>query len=596
MNETNYKWLRKENIVSVPTAFFLSMISAPKRIALDYVLAVKFVTVWKFRIPIIIGKRISYHKLWGFSVDLAQLFKGMLEKKDGTETIAIFSLNCPQVFGAYFGAHLSGAIPAFISPATIIKDLRSNKPLENIPITAEIKEQILIARPKVILVLDILWPILQQMGEELGDARIIVTRLSDTLPFYFRSAHKKAALSKGRWVAAPSGGRVSMLRDLLLRKSDCASRRYWYAGKSIDAVSETIAHLIYTGGSTGDPKAPMITHENIISNVLQCREHLGPHIAGGERVYGFMPAFHSYGLIVALLTLLNVRGTLTLTPAFEPKESAYLLRKRRIQICAGINRMYDSFMALRGTHKQVLEELPHLKFCISGAGKIDPDTKFGFERMVGAKILDGYGMTEGSPVFTLSLPDEDNPGSIGRPLPQVSVKIIDVSTKKELGPLQEGELVVSGPNIMAGYYKNMEATRSILVDGWLETGDTAYRDGNGFLYFVGRIKEMSKINGENVYWLEVEKHFLTSDAVQKCAVFGVPRKEHEDEEQLVAFVVVKNHDDDELAHLKAEANRKGWLMKDMIPVPEKDFLDWEDVIGKIQKRKVREYYERNHQN
>ena len=146
---------------------------------------------------------------------------------------------------------------------------------------------------------------------------------------------------------------------------------------------------------------------------------------------------------------------------------------------------------------------------------------------------------------------------------------------------------------MIGYYKKLEETAKILVDGWLRTGDTAYRDEKGFLYFVGREKEMSKINGENVFWLDVERHFLLSEAVdQKCAVVGVPRPGYEDEQMLVVFVVLgRGKTLDDLKDFIYSANSKNWLIKKTLAVSEKVFSEWEDAIGKVQKKKVKKYYE-----
>ncbi|OGN08084.1 MAG: hypothetical protein A2750_01370 [Candidatus Yanofskybacteria bacterium RIFCSPHIGHO2_01_FULL_45_42] len=578
-----FKWLEEEDVVSLPEALFSAITANPRGIALDYVLKVHPVRIGKlFKFNLVIGKRMSYEELGKLVKGFADFFSSRLLWRDFSETIAIFTLNCPQFWGVYFGAQISGATPALISLATIAKELRAKKPIEEIKITAEIREQILDAKPRIIVATDFLWPLLSQLKDELGDTTIILTRLADTLPFYWRKLYKKAATKEGRWIEPPPAKNVFMLNDVL-KKIDL---RPWSAFAYPD--KEQVAHLIYTGGTTGIPKGAMSSHANVLSNIFQCRDHLGEYIQEGDRVLGTMPFFHSYGLIIALMSILNVQGPLIFPPTFEPKGVVYLLKKKKIQILGAINRMFKALLAV-----PALGKLPDLKLCISGAGKLDKNVKDEFERQTGAKIFEGYGLTEASPVVSVTLPCEDQPRTIGRPLPGTEVKIVDLETRKELGPGEIGEILIRGPQVMIGYYKKLEETAKILVDGWLRTGDTAYRDEKGFLYFVGREKEMSKINGENVFWLDVERHFLLSEAVdQKCAVVGVPRPGYEDEQMLVVFVVLgRGKTLDDLKDFIYSANSKNWLIKKTLAVSEKVFSEWEDAIGKVQKKKVKKYYE-----
>src|SRR3989344_7112148 len=577
----NPKWLRGENIMSLPEALCRGVKTNPQKTAIDYILKFHPVKIGKIvRFNLAIGKKISYEELGESSRRFSGLFGSFLEQANFSETVAIFSLNCPQFWSAYFGAHLAGAIPALISLATIAKELRAKKPIEEIQITEEIRSQILDARPKIIVAMDFLWPILSQIKDELGGAVIILTRLSDSLPFYWRAAYKKAAVKDGRWIEKPQG--ALMLRDILPN----FSVKRWEEIKF--PPKEQVAHLIYTGGTTGTPKGAMTSHANIISNLLQCRERLDQYIDEGDSVFGAMPFFHSYGLIIALMSLLNIRGPLIFSPIFESKQTAYILKKRRVRIFGGINRMFKGFLAV-----PAFGNLNYLKLCISGAGKLDPNIKDAFEKKTGARITEGYGLTEASPVVSLTLPSENKPGTIGRPLLGTDLKIVDIETRKEVGFGEVGEILISGPQVMKGYYKKPEETAKVLVDGWLRTGDTAHRDESGFLYFVGREKEMSKINGENVFWLEVERHFLTGEAIdQKCAVIGVPRPGYEDEQILVVFVVLKKgKTTEDLKELIRLANNKNWLIKRVVPVSEEVFGEWEDAIGKVQKKKVRKYYE-----
>ena len=584
------KWLKDENVVSLPDALRAAIVQHPKRTAIDYVLKVKPIKIGNiFKFNFVVGKKMSYEQLGEMARRFSSLFDSFLLKPDSGDTVAIFTLSCPQFWGAYFGAHFSRATPALISFATIAKELRAKKPIEEIKITAEIRNQILDAKPKIIVATDFLWPILAQMKDELGDTVIILTRLSDFLPVYIQNAYRKEAMKDGRWLEEPMNLNVYMYSYLFENMSTCFLPKPWHGLKF--PKKDDIAHLIYTGGTTGTPKGAMTSHANIMSNILQCREQFGEYIKEGDQVFGAMPFFHSYGLIISLMSLLSIRGPLIFSPTFEPKATAYLLKKKKVQIFGGINRMFKALQIV-----PALGKLPNLRLCISGAGKLDKSIKDEFEIKTGTQIVEGYGLTEASPVVSVTLPSEDKARTIGRPLPETDIKIVDTETREELGPGKVGELMVHGPQVFMGYYKKPEDTANILVDGWLRTGDTVYRDEEGFLYFVGREKEMSKINGENVYWLEVERHFSTSEAVEKCAVIGVPRPGYEDEQILIVFVVMKmSKNSEDLKELIQSANSKNWLVKKVIDVSEKVFAEWEDVIGKVQKKKVKKYYDEHTQ-
>ena len=581
-----YKWLRDENIMSLPDALRFAVETNPHKIAIDYVLKVKPIKIGKFfKFNFVVGKKMSYEEVGEMVRKFSSLLDSKLEKRDFSETVGIFMLNCPQFWGAYFGTQLSKSIPLLISLATIVKELRAKKRVEEVKITEEIKSQILDAKPRIIVATDFLWPILAQMRDELKDTVIILTRLSDFLPSYVQNAYRKEAIKDGRWVEEPFDENVYMLSYLFSGSLEKFLPKPWNLSEVVP--KNQIAHLIYTGGTTGTPKGAMTSHANIMSNILQCREQFDEFINEGDSVFGALPFFHSYGLTTSLMSLLNIGGSLVFSPTFEPKPTAYLLKKKKIRVFIGINRMFKALLAV-----PAMGILPHLRFCISGAGKLDLNIKEEFERVTSTQICEGYGLTEASPVVSVTLPREDKLGTIGRPLPGTEVKVVDLDTRQEVSPDKTGELVVHGPQVMTGYYKRPDETAKVLVDGWLRTGDTVYQDQDGFLYFVGREKEMSKINGENVYWLEVERHFLTSEPVEKCAVIGVPRPNYEDEQLLVVFVVLK--EGKTVGDLKEKANlasSKNWLIKEIAPISEKIFAEWEDAIGKVQKRKVKVYYE-----
>jgi long-chain acyl-CoA synthetase len=582
------KRFEEGDIVSLPEAFYRSIEDCSARTALDFVLKVYPISKFGLNFNLIIGAKMSFEKLGRLARTFSSFFDSILDNKKRTETVAIFALNCPQFWGAYFGAHFSGAIPALISPETIVADLKKKKPVTEIKLTEEIRNQVVDAKPRVIVATDFLWPILRQMSGDLKETTIILTRLSDTLPSYWQSVYEKAARKDGRWIEVEKEGGDKLLLFSEIR--DALTPKPWSKIKM--PQKDNVAHLIYTGGTTGIPKGAMSSHANCMSNVLQCREHLDEFVKDGDRIFGYLPFFHSFGMIVALMSLLSVRGPLTFQPGFEPKEAAYLLKKRKgRKLFAGVNIMYRSLAAVPSA-----EKIEDLVLCISGAGKLDQNVKDKFEKNYGARIVEGYGLTEASPVVSITLPSDNKSQTIGRPVPGTEVKLVDIETGEEVGvgPDRVGEIVIRGPQVMMGYYNKPEETAKVLKDGWLYTGDTAYRDEEGFLYFVGREKEMSKISGLNVFWLPVEKLFIESGVVEKCAVIGIPRPGFKDDERLLVFVVLKTGKTlNDLKETIRAANAKGWLIKEVIAVGAEIFSQWENAIGKVLKRKVKDYYKEN---
>src|SRR3989338_5866046 len=209
------KWLKEENIMSLTDVLGLAIANNPKRTAIDYVLKVKPIKFGRFfKFNLIVGKKMSYEELGKMATRFSGLLYSKLEKHDFSETVGIFMLNCPQFWGAYFGTQLSKSIPLLISLATIVKELRAKKRVEEVKITEEIKSQILDAKPRIIVATDFLWPILAQMRDELKDTVIILTRLSDFLPSYVQNAYRKEAIKDGRWVEEPFDENVYMLSYL----------------------------------------------------------------------------------------------------------------------------------------------------------------------------------------------------------------------------------------------------------------------------------------------------------------------------------------------------------------------------------------------
>ncbi|NVM27693.1 MAG: AMP-binding protein [Candidatus Helarchaeota archaeon] len=293
-------------------------------------------------------------------------------------------------------------------------------------------------------------------------------------------------------------------------------------------LKEDVALLMYTGGTTGLPKGVMLTHFNIMATVLQTSSRLYPidkalAFRGKWANLNVLPLCHIYGIVMTISTLTH--GYMNVLMTFNPGNILKAIEKYKIKVFSGIPTMFV-FIA---NHPDFLKyDLTSLELVTSAAAALAPSIGKKWEE-AGVKIVQGYGLTECSPATHLqpiewcATVDE----SIGIPIPDTDTKIVDpVDPTKELELGQAGELLIRGPQVMKGYWRNPEATARVLLEGgWLRTGDIAKMDENGYFYIVGRSKEMIKYKGYRILPFEVEKTLYDHPAVLECAVIGVPRED-----------------------------------------------------------------------
>ncbi|BAF59557.1 acyl-CoA synthetases (AMP-forming)/AMP-acid ligases II [Pelotomaculum thermopropionicum SI] len=295
-----------------------------------------------------------------------------------------------------------------------------------------------------------------------------------------------------------------------------------------EVKSEDTCTFLYTSGTTGQPKAVMLSHDNLIGNVISMDE--AAKFGRDENFLVVLPMFHSFGWSTSVLLPLYIGCTATIIDTFRPKELLQILSKERITIFCGVPSM---FTVLLKTRRQTT--FPTLKYAISGGDSISEEHMLAFEKLFNFPVIEGYGLSEASPVVCLNpLYGVRKIKSIGVPLPGVEVKVAD-DDDRELPSGEIGELLVKGPNVMKGYYNREEETRSALKGGWLHTGDLAYRDQDGYFYIVGRKKELIITSGFNVYPKEVEEVLTAHPTVAEAAVIGVPHPVKG--ESIKAFIV-----------------------------------------------------------
>lgn len=298
-----------------------------------------------------------------------------------------------------------------------------------------------------------------------------------------------------------------------------------------------VAVLIYTSGTTGFPKGVMLTHENLLSNVESCQKTV--RLYEKDRFLCLLPMFHTFAFTVCILVPLSLASPIFIIPAGTPfRNTLKEILKRRITIFVGIPDFYRllSEIKLSWWAQCFLSLFNPIRLAISGAAALPPETLTAFQRRFRIPLLEGYGLTEASPVVTLNPLKKRKPGSIGLPIAGVEVKVFSPEGK-EIPVNQVGELVVRGKNVMAGYYNRLQETQETIKDGWLYTGDLARKDEDGYFFLVDRKKDMINFRGLNIYPREVETVLYRHPAVKETAVVGVPGAGGEIP---VAYVVLKD--------------------------------------------------------
>lgn len=296
-----------------------------------------------------------------------------------------------------------------------------------------------------------------------------------------------------------------------------------------------IAMLQYTGGTTGRSKGAMLTHRNMTCNAQQLAAWMPRIEPGGEVALGALPYFHIYGLTVGMLLPIQCGATIVLVP--NPRDIATIVKsivKHRVTLFPAVPAIYNAVNHFPGVEKY---DLSSVKVCNSGSAPLPGDVLQRFERLTGAKISEGYGLTEASPV-THSNPvfGKRKIGSIGLPLPDTDTRIADLADGwTEVPGGKEGELLIKGPQVMQGYWDQEEETADVLRDGWLRTGDIAAMDEEGYHFIVGRVKDMILASGYNIYPDEVDDTLIAHPAVLESATIGVPDEKRG--ETVKSFVV-----------------------------------------------------------
>ncbi|UQU68151.1 long-chain fatty acid--CoA ligase [Couchioplanes caeruleus] len=307
--------------------------------------------------------------------------------------------------------------------------------------------------------------------------------------------------------------------------------------ETVLAAETDPAVILYTSGTTGQAKGAELSHSNLVLNALTCNR-LFQSRPGTDTHLLVLPLFHSFGSTVNMNAGFSSAATLVLMPRFEAAGAVKLLENENVTFFAGVPTMYWGLLNALSEGVDVERIARTMRIAVSGGSSLPVEIIKEVRTRLGVQILEGYGLSETSPVATFSDPDsEPRPGSIGIPIWGVEVKLIDPEWNTVEGEDEIGEIAIRGHNIMRGYYNRPEATAEVMNNGWFRTGDLGRRDKDGFYYIVDRAKDMIIRGGFNVYPREIEEVLMTHEAVSLAAVIGVPHPSHG--EEVKAYVIRK---------------------------------------------------------
>lgn len=414
-----------------------------------------------------------------------------------SDRIGLFLPNVPEYLVAYYGALMAGGIIVNLSPLYSV---------------TELAHQVSDSGARVLVTCDA--PQLMATATALLDQglidRIIVAAIADALPPVKRTLYK--LFKRADIALLPDDARIMGMTAV--------------AGpfKALDIRPEEIALLQYTGGTTGVPKGAMLSHQNMTANARQVHS-LDPRAGEPDRIVGVLPFFHVFANTCVLNRTVLAGGMIAMLPRFDAKATLATIARIKATALPGVPTMYQALLDHPNMGKTSFKSL---RVCISGGAPLAPALKTKFERATGARVVEGYGLTESSGVVACNPYDGINKtGSIGQPVPGTTVKLVDREDPTKPAPDGEpGELVFSGPQMMQGYWGHTESDLDTFVDGYLRTGDVATIDDDGYIRIVDRLKDMIAVGGFKVFPSQIEAVLYRHPDVKEALVIGIPDVYH----------------------------------------------------------------------
>ena len=507
---------------------------------------------------IAIQSKMTYREL----VEATDRFAAALQNrgvKQG-DRVSVMLPNIPQQVVAFYGILKAGCVVVNTNPTYTPR---------------EIEHQLTDSGAETILMLSSFYSRLESIKDKTPIKRVILTDVPDSLGFPFKSLVAKQVRAGGLMVDVADAPGIFRYSNLLATSAAKAP--------AISVKPDDVVLLQYTGGTTGVPKAAMLTHANLVNNVLQLEGWLPNLEYGGEKTLGAIPFFHVYGMTVAMLFTLYSGGELIVTP--DPRRTELVLEiihREKVSLYPGIPTMYMAII----NHPRVKEfDLRSVKACMSGGMALPVEVQRRFEEITGGKLIEGYGLTETSPVVCANpLDGIRKAGSIGMPVPSTQVAIVSLEQREDGGydlvqPGSEGELVIKGPQVMAGYWQRQDETDEVMdKEGWFHTGDIAKMDADGCFYIVDRKKDLIIASGFNIVPREVEEVLYMHPKVQEAVVAGIPDPKRG--ETVKAYVVLKAGESSSVDEIR------NFCKENLAPYKVPVFVDFRAELPKSQVGKI----------
>ena len=462
------------------------------------------------------GKELTFREVYESALKFAAYLKSIGLQKG--ERVAVMLPNCPQGVISFFGILMAGGVVVQTNPTYTEREL---------------EYQMKDSGAKMILVMDILFPRVSAVASRTDIEHIIVTAIKEYLPFpknlIYPFIQKK---QYGIVINVEHEGNHHLFSEIMKRKIT----------EEVDTVpidvNNDLALLQYTGGTTGFPKGVMLTHKNLLANTKMCNAWLYKNKRGEERILAILPFFHVYGMTTVLVLSVMEGNTMIIMPKFDVEATLKTIQKQKPTMFPGAPTMYIGLL----NHPDIAKyDLSSINACISGSASLPLEVQEQFEKITGGKLVEGYGLSETSPVTHANF-IWDQPrvkGSVGLPWPDTDSAILSLESYEELPPNEIGEIAIKGPQVMKGYWNRPDETEKTFKNGWLLTGDLGYMDEQGFFYVVERKKDTIIAGGFNIYPREVEEVLYEHEAIQEVVVAGIPDPYRG--ETVKAYVVLKKN-------------------------------------------------------
>ncbi len=464
------------------------------------------------------GRHLSYGQLLGEVERFSAVLAGLGVARG--DRVGLLLPNCPEYVIAWYACQRLGVVAV------------GNNPLYT---ERELEHQIKDSGARVMVVLDQVYQRFGEIRDAAGVQEVVAVKLNRYMPAPIRwlapLKFRRDAKKHGTPLPfIPTDHRVRWWKDLMRNTGPIPP------AAEIAAPSEEVAALVYTGGTTGLSKGAMLSHLNLVANARQAAAWFAVVRQGEDGILAALPFFHSFGTL-AMNFCITKAAKLVLVPRFEMDLVLKAMAKEKPSLFPGVPRMY---IALNENPETPKYDLKSLKACVTGAAPLPMAVAQRFEQITGgAKVVEGYGLTECSPVTHANpLEGVRKEGFIGMPLPDTDARLSDLDEPDRIVPQGErGELCIKGPQVMLGYWNRPEETALVIRNGWLHTGDVAVMDEDGYFKIVDRLKDMIIVSGFNVYPTEVEQVLYQHPKILKCAVAGVP--DETTGERVKAYIVLK---------------------------------------------------------